>query len=271
MKTKPHSLTILTGALVFLFASSLLVTANDDDQIEKSAKKSYVFKTYLKDQNIDIESSNGTVKLTGTVDDIEQKQLAESAVEDLPGVTKVYNMLEVKNEDTDSPSDLWLTTKVKSTLLFHKNTSFGNTDVYVSNGVVTLRGMAASQTQKDLTEAYVSDIKGVSKVVNELKVVSVAGKESRDDKNKVTVKDDDSLGDKINDASITAQVKASLLFHKSTSGLSTDVDTKDGVVTVSGVASSEAEKLLVTKLVEDVNGVFSVINVMTVDPSSVSD
>ena len=67
-------------------------------------------------------------------------------------------------------------------------------------------------------------------------------------------------GEKIDDASITAQVKGSLLARRSTSMLSTKVTTNDGVVTVSGTAKNEAEKALVTKLVTDVNGVQSVVN-----------
>jgi osmotically-inducible protein OsmY len=71
-------------------------------------------------------------------------------------------------------------------------------------------------------------------------------------------------GDKIDDASITAQVKMALLFHRSTSTITTKVETKHGVVTVGGKARNAAEKDLVTKLVEDVNGVKSVKNRMTI-------
>jgi osmotically-inducible protein OsmY len=71
-------------------------------------------------------------------------------------------------------------------------------------------------------------------------------------------------GDKIDDASITAEVKSSLLSHRSTSALHTTVSTTDGVVTLSGIAKNDAEKSLVTKLVTDINGVTGVINNMTI-------
>ena len=70
---------------------------------------------------------------------------------------------------------------------------------------------------------------------------------------------------KIDDASITAQVKMTLLFHRSTSALNTKVETNDGVVTMHGKASNAAEKELVTKLVNDINGVKSVNNRMTIE------
>jgi len=75
---------------------------------------------------------------------------------------------------------------------------------------------------------------------------------------------DATMGDKIDDASITAQVKSSLMSHHSTSALHTMVSTTDGVVTLTGVAKNEAEKTLVTKLATDINGVNSVINNMTI-------
>jgi osmotically-inducible protein OsmY len=74
----------------------------------------------------------------------------------------------------------------------------------------------------------------------------------------------ETMSAKIDDASITAEVKSSLLSHHSTSALDTKVETTDGVVTLSGVAHNDAEKSLVTKLVTDINGVNSVINNMTI-------
>jgi len=71
-------------------------------------------------------------------------------------------------------------------------------------------------------------------------------------------------GDKIDDASITADVKSTLLSHHSTSAVQTTVSTTDGVVTVGGTAKNAAEKSLVTKLATDINGVTSVINNMTI-------
>ena len=51
----------------------------------------------------------------------------------------------------------------------------------------------------------------------------------------------ETIGEKIDDASITAQVKSSLMSHRSTSALKTKVETTDGVVTLSGIAKNAAE------------------------------
>jgi len=55
-----------------------------------------------------------------------------------------------------------------------------------------------------------------------------------------------------------------LLSHRSTSAFKTSVTTKDGVVTLTGKADNAAEIALAGKLANDVNGVQSVQNNMTV-------
>ncbi len=136
-------------------------------------------------------------------------------------------------------------TKVKTTLLFHRSVS-AMTEVNTTDGIVTLQGEATSQAQKDLTTEYAKDVEGVKDVKNEMTVSKTSKKTSR------------TTGEKIDDASITAQVKMALLFHRSTSAINTKVATKHGVVTLSGKAENTAEKDLVTKIVDDVKGVKSV-------------
>jgi osmotically-inducible protein OsmY len=141
---------------------------------------------------------------------------------------------------------------VKSALLFHRNVSATGTDVYVKNGVVTLQGEASSLAEKELTTEYAKDIDNVKEVKNNMTIAKTPAIPS------------ETVGDKIDDASITAEVKSSLLSHHSTSALKTSVETTDGVVTLTGIAKNAAEKTLVTKLVTDINGVNSVINNMTI-------
>jgi hyperosmotically inducible protein len=256
----------ITGLLpLFAATSAILITgttlraSDTDDRIESSAAKSYVFKTYLKDDSIKTESKNGVVTLTGTVSDVSHKSLAQDTVESLPGVKRVDNQLQISGTQPPEHSDAWLCTKVKSTLLFHRHVSATGTTVYVKDGIVTLQGEASSQAQKDLTTEYAKDIVHVKGVKNEMTVANTPPAP------------DSTMGEKIDDASITAEVKASLLAHRSTSALRTKVETADGVVTISGVARNAAEKALVTKLVADINGVTSVINNMTVEIAAASN
>lgn len=251
MKTAyPLALLVATGAMFVTSAS--LRASETDDRIESSAKKSHVFKTYLKDDSIKTESKNGAVTLTGTVAESSHKSLAESTVESLPGVKSVDNQLTIKGESPAEHSDTWIGMKVKTALLFHRNVRATKTDVYVKDGIVSLRGEASSQAQKELTTEYAKDIDNVKEVNNEMTVATTPAQPT------------ETVGEKIDDASITAQVKMSLMSHRSTSALKTKVKTTDGVVTLSGIAKNDAEKSLVTKLVTDIDGVDSVVNNMTI-------
>jgi osmotically-inducible protein OsmY len=142
--------------------------------------------------------------------------------------------------------------KVKTALVFHRNVNAHKTDVSVKDGIVTLKGEAASQAQKDLTTEFAKDVAGVKGVVNEMTVAKTPPASGA------------TMGESIDDASITAQVKTTLLLHRSTGVLRTKVETTNGVVTVSGTARNPAEKDLVTKIVQDVYGVKSVVNNMTI-------
>lgn len=233
------------AAAVLIVTAVPLFASDADDRIESSFKKSYVYKTYLKDENIKISSKNGIVKLSGEVLDESHKPMAQDTVEALPGVKSVENTIVIKNDK----SDTWIKIKIQTVLAFHSNVNASKADINVKNGVVTLKGKAISQAQKELTTEYAKDVEGVKEVKNEMTLL----------------KADDTIGEKIDDASITAQVKMTLMMHKSTGVIRTNVTTNNGIVTLSGKAKSEAERDLVAKLAEDVQGVNNVVNKMTIE------
>jgi len=240
---------------VVLLANVSAYASETDGRIELSAKKSYVFKTYLKGDAIEVKSENGVVTLRGTVAEESHKTLAQETVASLPGVKNVDNLLELKGESPAAESDGWIGTQVKWSLLYNRNVSGLKTEVLVTEGVVTLRGEAESQAQKDLTGEYAKDIKGVKEVNNEMTIAKVPSKEGK------------TVGETIDDASITAQVKVAFLTHHSTSAFKTAVAVSNGVVTLTGDATSPAGKDMAGKVAGDVHGVNKVINNMTVsDP-----
>jgi hyperosmotically inducible periplasmic protein len=245
-------LTLAAIVSTLFITSSPLRAASTDDRIESSAAKSYVFKTYLKDDSIKTDSKAGVVTLTGTVADASHKSMAEDTVASLPGVVSVDNQLVVTGQQPAEHSDTWITMKVKTALLFHNDVSGTGTSVYTKDGIVTLQGEANSLAQKELTTEYAKDIDNVKGVENDMTVAITPAAP------------DTTVGDKIDDASITAEVKSSLLSHRSTSAMHTTVSTSDGIVTLSGIARNDAEKSLVTKLATDINGVTSVVNNMTI-------
>jgi len=237
-----------------LFIGSALLRASEtDDGIVSSARKSRTFTTYLKDDSVVAASTSGAVTLTGTVADISHKSLAQDTVESLPGVKSVDNQLVTKEANPAEHSDAWISMNVKASLLFQRSVSASRTDVNVKDGIVTLSGEAFGQAQKELTTEYARDIDNVKEVRNEMTVVSTPAQPA------------EIIEEQPDDASITARVKFSFRPHRSTRSLKMKVETSNGVVTLGGIASNDAEKLLVTRRVTDITGVKSVINNMTLD------
>ena len=253
MKIKLLCPSVLFAASSTFFLTGVSMRASEtDDRIESAAASSYVYKTYLKDDSIQTKSKGGVVTLTGTVGEEFHKTLAADTVKGLPGVKSVDNQLTLKGETTIDNADRWLRLKVETALLYHRNVHAAKTTVTALNGTVTLTGEASDRAEKDLATAYAGDVDGVKLVKNEMTVSKTPPEPRR------------TLGEKIDDASVTAVVKASLLIHLSTSAIDTKVETRDGVVTVSGVAGSAAEKKHVTNLAGDIHGVTKVVNKMSI-------
>jgi hyperosmotically inducible periplasmic protein len=254
MKTRYFLLLTAVVAAVVIMTTDTPVRADErDDRIVSSFEKSFIYKTYLKDEKIKISSSDGAVTLSGSVSDESNKLVARHIAEALSDVKSVDNRIEIKGEHPAEKSDIWIGMKVKGVLMYHRNVNALKTEVSVKDGIVTLKGEAANQAQKTLTAEYTKDIDGVKEVINEM---TIAGNHESDTQ---------TMAEKIDDASITAQVMMALLTHRSTSLVNTKVETQDGEVTLTGRAKNDAEKSLVGKLVADIQGVVNVKNQMTVN------
>lgn len=236
-------LTLTAGTL------SIFASPRSDREIEEAVHKTYVYHEVLNDE-VEATAKDGVVTLSGTLQDAEEKTLAEDTAANLKGVVRVVNEITLDPTIPES-SDAWIAFKIRARLLMRSNVSATATDVAVLEGVVTLTGSADNLAQKELTGIYAAEIEGVKSVENNL-VVETARAKSEE------------KTETIDDASITSQVKLALSHHQSTKTISTRITTNGGVVVITGVADSDAEKSLVTKLVRDIRGVKSVHNNMTI-------
>lgn len=251
----------LFESMAALFSRSIpRFASRPDDLIGTTARQSYVFRSFLKGDDIQMLYENGVVTLIGTVSDESHRALARETVASLPGVAEVKSKLKEKGEIPAVNTDAWLIAQVKSTLWFHQNVNASEIEVIARDGTVTLCGKATSVAQKNLATEYARDVEGVTKVKNEMTVFDItppaAGKPLGQKKEDVEF---------IDDASVTGLVKTTLLYHRSTRGLKITVETKEGVVRLEGKTKSWAEKYLISKLVTDVHGVKMVFNNMTVE------
>jgi hyperosmotically inducible protein len=76
------------------------------------------------------------------------------------------------------------------------------------------------------------------------------------------------VGETIDDATITARVKTALLNDAQVGGMKIDVDTSQGVVTMSGIVRNKAEETRAIELARQTPGVRDVKSTMQVNPQS---
>ena len=236
-----------------LIVSGIFLVNTSGNRVGHRAEKSYVFMTFLVDDDIKIDITNDSVAtLTGTVSTWSKRLLAKETVEELSGVKMVVNKLEIEGGQHAADSDLWIGEKVKNMLMFNRNVNGRKTDVGVQGGVVTLSGEATTKAQKELTTTYVMDIEGVTSITNDIVVEKEAGTAAG------------KVSEYFDDASITAQVRLALMFNRLTSSFITNVETKNGLVTLSGNASNNTGKESAGKLAGDIHGVRDVRNEMII-------
>jgi hyperosmotically inducible protein len=140
--------------------------------------------------------------------------------------------------------DAALTTKVKTALLASSDTEALSVDVESKDGVVQLNGFVDTQTARAAAAKVVAGVDGVAKVDNNLAVRAA----------------DRSTSAVVDDAGITAKVKAAVIEDPLTKATDINVDTNAGVVQLNGFVASEAEKERAAQLARQVEGVAVVKN-----------
>jgi len=145
-------------------------------------------------------------------------------------------------------SDQVVEAKVKGKMAADADVKASEITVAVKDHVVTLRGNVDSQTAKDKALQLARDTSGVTNVVDEIAVRTSETTGDAPDNGR-------SLPEKMDDAGITMAVKTKLLDDPDVKGLKIDVDTREGVVYLTGTVRSENEKSKAVSLAKDTKGV----------------
>jgi hyperosmotically inducible protein len=156
-----------------------------------------------------------------------------------------------------SHSDVGITTAVKSKMAMDESVKASTIEVTTHEGVVTLTGNIDSAAAKDRAMSIARSTKGVVDVKDMISVKSAAGNGDAPDT-------DRTVGVTIDDTDTTMRVKTKLLDDPLVKGLKIDVDTRDGVVYLTGSVSSENEKDQAIKLARETKGVKDVQANLTV-------
>lgn len=156
----------------------------------------------------------------------------------------------------------WIEGKLETIYLFNPHLNNFEIDADVRGNTVILNGEVDEDVDKELAEAIAKGIDGIEKVENRLVVTPDKAKDQTEKANGKSA-----LAQKFDDITVTTVVKSKLLKSDHVPGLTVDVDTRDGVVTLSGEVESSAAKNLAEQLAQNTDGVTKVHNHLTVKES----
>ena len=160
----------------------------DDATLTATIKSKLLWNSVTEGLNIDVSANQGVVTLKGQAKDADAKQLAGSLASNTDGVTEVNNLISVSARDTqaikeqneatansvkEELSDAWITSKVKSSLIYSRTLDGLNIKVQTKDGVVSLDGVVANYAEKELAVEIARNIRGVKGVdADTLRVVA---------------------------------------------------------------------------------------------------
>lgn len=168
----------------------------------------------------------------------------------------VINSISSINASTQSIADVRQETQIWTTFELNPYLRAHQIKVFVHDGTATLTGFVAEGVNKELAKLIALGVKGITQVDNQIFVEadSVAPGPSIER----------SYGEMIEDANITAAIKSKLMWSQYSNGLSTDVDTAWGKVTLTGTVDSDIARDLAGRLALNTRGVVSVVNLLDV-------
>lgn len=188
-----------------------------DHRVNSAVASHLLFNEAVSAHLIDVETDDGVVTLSGSVDNLLAKERAVQIARSIRGVRSVVDKLVVMSPPR---SDEKLRNDVSEALLSDSATDLYEIKVKVKDGVVTLSGEVQSWAEKMLCNDVVKGVRGVRAINNNIVVKYV---EKR--------KDEEIERDVARRFRTDVRVNADLI----------DLSVKDGTVKLSGVVGSVAE------------------------------
>jgi len=145
-------------------------------------------------------------------------------------------------------SDVVITAKIKAKMMADEAVRPYKVEVQTHAGEVTVTGNIDSQVAHDRIIELAKDTKGVTNVVDMISVKTASDSGNAPEPPRT-------IGEHIDDATITARVKTRLLEDPQVKGLKIDVDTRAGVVFLTGSVRSKDEMELAIQVTRKTEGV----------------
>ena len=154
----------------------------EDTTISSAVKSKLLWSKHTSGMAANVDTNRGRVTLTGAADNAAAKDFATQISTNTRGVVSVDNQLIVKpataagtsadesgsaiKESGKDISDSWITTKVKSTLMYSSNVDGGDIAVKTSKGIVTLSGKVDNRAERALAIELAKNVRGVKSVLS---------------------------------------------------------------------------------------------------------
>ena len=244
----------------------------------------YFVNPEIKPWNIDVTTnSDGVVILEGIVEETNDKTEAVRIARETEGVTRVEDRLRLQAEegeterDADRPAtatgmdtpDGWVTAKIQAKYFIDDEVKARNIDVETNDGHVTLNGAVASEAERRQALALARNTSGVRDVTDRLTIDKTtdpsltesarSGLQGAERQAERAIAEVDRP-----DAWLTTKVQAKYFLDADVKGHQIDVDTRSGVVTLTGSVETAQQKAEAEEIARETEGVKRVVNQLTV-------
>lgn len=255
--------------------------AIDDERLATYVQARYQADSSMRATDISVSANNGVVTLRGTVPDADARERAMQLAREVDGTRSVENQLQVgppaagdgttamtrpaeggtmpTRAENDPASPGWITTKIQAQYFVNPEVRPWNVDVTTSSGgIVTLRGEVEEPADRDEAIRIARETEGVTRVENQLRVRADTADRDAAERKDATVAQRDARTNESPDVWITAKVQAKYFMDSDVKGRNINVDTRDGIVTLTGEIESEGERRQALAIARNTDGVKSV-------------
>jgi osmotically-inducible protein OsmY len=277
-------------------AADTAARPKSDALITTEIQSKYFASPAVKAYRIDVDTNDGVVTLSGTVERDEERGAAEQIARGVNGVSRVDNRLTIRPSGDsrtagsqhhapdatdirrDGRSPGWITSKIQSQYYLNPELKPWRIDVDTSpTGVVTLSGSVDSEGDRTEAVRIARATEGVSRVNDNLRIRPQAVATTGAVKDSTAVKDDGrdianqakgaarDAGDKVEDGWITMKIQSKYFVDDDVRARNIDVDTKDGMVTLKGSVQSEGERQQAVSIARSTEGVTMVHDNLVID------
>jgi osmotically-inducible protein OsmY len=227
-----------------------IYTDLSDEKVEKAVKDALIYDPRVWSFQVNVDASNGSVTLNGTVDNLKAKQAAEEDAKNTIGVWQVKNHIRVR--PVGAWTDAAIAESIRDALSRDPYVDRYDINVSVFNSKAYLNGSVDSLFEKNRAEIVASGVNGVIDVQNNLDVEYTPDWRTETWKPDWEIKED---------------IKSQLFWSPFVDSDEVKVNVDDGVATLTGKVDTWYERKSATDNALE-GGAIRVINKLEVDNGS---